>query len=98
MVITDIIEVIMVIEVIILTTTMLRRIGEAAPRTPLFYYHIPGFSGVSLPMAQFLQVDLSYIIDITTDIFHRREAIQSRLWRGSNTPVPTLGSSLRCSP
>jgi len=32
-----------------------RRIGEAAPRTPLFYYHIPGFSGVSLPMAQFLQ-------------------------------------------
>ena len=78
MVITDIIEVIMVIEVIIL---MLRRIGEAAPRTPLFYYHIPGFSGVSLPMAQFLQVDLSYI-DITTDIFRRREAIQSRLWRG----------------
>ena len=96
MVITDIIEVIMVIEVIILTTTMLRRIGEAAPGTPLFYYHIPGFSGVSLPMAQFLQVDLSYI-DITTDIFHRREAIQSRLWRGSNTQVPTLGSSHRCS-
>ena len=33
-----------------------RRIGEAAPKTPLFYYHIPGFSGVSLPMAEFLQV------------------------------------------
>jgi len=32
-----------------------RRIGEAAPKTPLFYYHIPGFSGVSLPMAEFLQ-------------------------------------------
>ena len=28
----------------------------AAPKTPLFYYHIPGFSGVSLPMAEFLQV------------------------------------------
>merc|ERR1712107_818802 len=27
----------------------------AAPKTPLFYYHIPGFSGVSLPMAEFLQ-------------------------------------------
>jgi len=32
-----------------------RRISEAAPKTPLFYYHIPGFSGVSLPMAEFLQ-------------------------------------------
>jgi len=29
-------------------------IAEAAPKTPFFYYHIPGFSGVTLSMAEFL--------------------------------------------
>ena len=41
-----------------------RRIGEAAPQTPLFYYHIPGFSGVTLPMAQFLQVDMKSMLTL----------------------------------
>ena len=31
-----------------------RRIALAAPKTPFFYYHIPGFSGVNLSMTEFL--------------------------------------------
>jgi len=31
-----------------------RMIAHAAPNTPFFYYHIPGFSGVSLSMTEFL--------------------------------------------
>ena len=81
----------MIVIVIIMVTIMLRRIGEAAPGTPLFYYHIPGFSGVSLPMAQFLQVGASYmnspiiitiIITIIIMIIRRREANQSQLLPG----------------
>lgn len=30
------------------------RIASAAPNTPFFYYHIPSFTGVTLPMAEFL--------------------------------------------
>lgn len=29
-------------------------IAQAAPKTPFFYYHIPGFSGVTLSMTEFL--------------------------------------------
>jgi N-acetylneuraminate lyase len=32
------------------------RIAEAAPRTPFLYYHIPGLTGVTVPMAEFLPV------------------------------------------
>jgi len=31
-----------------------RQIAACAPSTPFFYYHIPGFSSVTLPMAEFL--------------------------------------------
>jgi len=31
-----------------------KRIAAAAPKTPFFYYHIPGFSGVTLSMTEFL--------------------------------------------
>ena len=30
------------------------RIASAAPKTPFFYYHIPSFTGVVLPMTEFL--------------------------------------------
>ena len=30
------------------------RVASAAPNTPFFYYHIPSFTGVVLPMAEFL--------------------------------------------
>jgi N-acetylneuraminate lyase len=30
------------------------RIAAAAPQTPFFYYHIPSYTGVALPMAEFL--------------------------------------------
>jgi N-acetylneuraminate lyase len=32
------------------------RVASAAPNTPFFYYHIPSFTGVVLPMADFLPV------------------------------------------
>lgn len=31
-----------------------KMIAQAAPKTPFFYYHIPGFSGVTLSMTEFL--------------------------------------------
>jgi len=31
-----------------------KNIAQAAPETPFFYYHIPGFSGVNLSMTEFL--------------------------------------------
>jgi N-acetylneuraminate lyase len=30
------------------------RLAAAAPATPFFYYHIPSFTGIALPMAEFL--------------------------------------------
>lgn len=32
----------------------LKIVGNAAPKTPLLYYHIPMFTGVNIPMGQFL--------------------------------------------
>ncbi|CAH1105599.1 unnamed protein product [Psylliodes chrysocephalus] len=32
----------------------LKPIGEAAPKTPLLYYHIPGWTGININMEQFL--------------------------------------------
>jgi len=31
-------------------------IASAAPQTPFYYYHIPGFTGIDLPMIEFLDV------------------------------------------
>ncbi|XP_018568553.2 N-acetylneuraminate lyase-like isoform X1 [Anoplophora glabripennis] len=39
----------------------LKIVGEAAPRTPLLYYHIPGWSGVNINMAQFLNESVGKI-------------------------------------
>ncbi|XP_075217246.1 N-acetylneuraminate lyase-like [Lycorma delicatula] len=36
-------------------THYLQFVSKAAPKTPLFYYHIPSFTGVTLDMAEFLR-------------------------------------------
>lgn len=36
-------------------TDYLKLVSNAAPKTPLFYYHIPSFSGVNLSMSEFLR-------------------------------------------
>jgi len=35
--------------------SVLQKIGQAAPRTPLYYYDIPSMTGVTLPMVELLQ-------------------------------------------
>lgn len=37
------------------TVDFASRIASAAPETPFFYYHIPSFTGVELPMLDFLE-------------------------------------------
>ncbi len=38
----------------VLLVECMREIGSAAPELPFYYYHIPGLTGVSIPMAEFL--------------------------------------------